>query len=142
MSSEDPLLTGEIAAGLIQGIQSQNVGTSMKHYLANNQETARIVANSVIDERALREIYLAGYETAIKKAQPWTLMCSYNRINGTYASDNTVSPAAWASCLPSSSSHPCVSALSSLRFPSASKVSPSALCPQLLSLWRSWASAA
>lgn len=66
--SEDPLLTGEIAAGLIQGIQSQNVGTSMKHYLANNQETARIVANSVIDERALREIYLAGYETAIKKA--------------------------------------------------------------------------
>lgn len=86
--SEDPLLTGEIAAGLIQGIQSQNVGTSMKHYLANNQETARIVANSVIDERALREIYLAGYETAIKKAQPWTLMCSYNRINGTYASDN------------------------------------------------------
>lgn len=86
--SEDPLLTGEIAAGLIAGIQSQNVGTSMKHYLANNQERARVSSNSVVDERALREIYLAGFETAIKKAQPWTLMCSYNMINGTYASDN------------------------------------------------------
>lgn len=86
--SEDPLLTGEIAAGLIEGVQSQNVGTSMKHYLANNQERARVSSNSVVDERALREIYLAGFETAIKKAQPWTLMCSYNKINGTYASDN------------------------------------------------------
>ena len=86
--SEDPLLTGEIAAGLIAGIQSQNVGTSMKHYLANNQERARVSSNSVVDERALREIYLAGFETAIKKAQPWTLMCSYNKINGTYASDD------------------------------------------------------
>lgn len=86
--SEDPLLTGEIAAGLIDGVQSQNVGTSMKHYLANNQERARVSSNSVVDERALREIYLAGFETAIKKAQPWTLMCSYNMINSTYASDN------------------------------------------------------
>ena len=86
--SEDPLLTGEIAAGLINGVQSQNVGTSMKHYLANNQEKARLTTDSIIDERALREIYLAGYETAIRKAQPWTLMCSYNKINGTYASDN------------------------------------------------------
>lgn len=86
--SEDPLLTGEIAAGLIEGVQSQNVGTSMKHYLANNQERARVSSNSVVDERALREIYLAGFETAIKKAQPWTLMCSYNKINGTYASDD------------------------------------------------------
>lgn len=86
--SEDPLLTGEIAAGLIRGIQSRNVGTSMKHYLANNQEKARVSSDSIVDERALREIYLKGFETAIKKAQPWTLMCSYNKINGTYASDN------------------------------------------------------
>lgn len=86
--SEDPLLAGETAAALIEGIQSENVGTSLKHYLANNQEKARLVSDSIIDERALREIYLAGFETAIKKSQPWTLMCSYNKINGTYASDN------------------------------------------------------
>lgn len=86
--SEDPLVSGRTAAGLIRGVQSQNVGTSLKHYLANNQEKARLVSNSVIDERALREIYLAGFEYAIKEARPWTLMCSYNQINGTYASDN------------------------------------------------------
>lgn len=86
--SEDPLLTGEIAAALIRGIQSRNVGACMKHYLANNQERARVSSDSVVDERALREIYLAGYETAVKKARPWTLMCSYNKINGTYASDS------------------------------------------------------
>ena len=86
--SEDPLLSGEIAAGLIKGIQRRNVGACMKHYLANNQERARVSSSSVVDERALREIYLAGFEIAVKKAQPWTLMCSYNMINGVYASDN------------------------------------------------------
>lgn len=86
--SEDPLVTGESAAGLIEGIQSQNVGACMKHYLANNQEKARVSSNSVVDLRALREIYLAGFEKAVKKAQPWTLMCSYNKINSVYASDH------------------------------------------------------
>lgn len=86
--SEDPLVTGESAAGLIEGIQSQGVGACMKHYLANNQERARVSSDSIVDERALREIYLAGFEKAVKEAQPWTLMCSYNKINGTYASDH------------------------------------------------------
>lgn len=86
--SEDPVVAGEAASSLIEGIQSKNVGTSLKHYLANNQEKARLVSDSIIDERALREIYLAGFERAIIKSQPWTLMCSYNKINGVYASDN------------------------------------------------------
>ena len=86
--SEDPYVAGECAASIIDGIQSKNVGTSLKHFLANNQEAARLSSSSCIDERTLREIYLPAFEAAVKKAQPFTVMCSYNRINGTYASNN------------------------------------------------------
>jgi beta-glucosidase len=86
--SEDPYLTGEIAKSHINGVQSQGVGTSMKHYALNNQEHRRMTGDSVVDERAMREIYLAGFEIAVKESQPWTVMCSYNRINGTYACEN------------------------------------------------------
>ncbi len=86
--SEDPLLAGELAAAFIEGVQSQNVGTSLKHFAANNQEKLRMTIESVVDERALREIYLSAFETAVKQAQPWTVMCSYNRLRGEYASDN------------------------------------------------------
>jgi len=86
--SEDPYLTGEIAKSHINGVQSQGVGTSLKHFAVNNQETRRMTTDSIVDERALREIYLTGYEIAVKEAQPWMVMCSYNRINGTYASDH------------------------------------------------------
>jgi beta-glucosidase len=86
--SEDPYLAGKTAVAYIRGIQSQNVGTSLKHYAVNNYEVERGRASSRIDERTLREIYLAQFEMAVKEAQPWTVMCSYNRINGTYASQN------------------------------------------------------
>ena len=86
--SEDPFLAGEMAAAYINGVQSKNVGTSIKHFAANSQEHRRMSSSSDADERTLREIYFPAFETAVKKAQPWTVMCSYNRINGTYASEN------------------------------------------------------
>jgi beta-glucosidase len=86
--SEDPILAGEMGAAMINGIQSQDVGTSLKHYALNNEETDRMVMNSEADERTMREIYLLPFEIAVKKSQPWTVMASYNRINGIYGTEN------------------------------------------------------
>ena len=86
--SEDPYLAGEMAAALILGVQSKNVGTSVKHFAMNNQETRRMSVSVLADERTKREIYLAPFETAIKKGKPWTIMCSYNKIGGVYSSEN------------------------------------------------------
>lgn len=86
--SEDPLLAGELGAAFINGAQEQGAGTSLKHFACNNQETRRMKVDSVVDERALREIYLAPFETAVKKAQPWTVMGAYNKINGSFCCEN------------------------------------------------------
>jgi beta-glucosidase len=86
--SEDPHLAGEMAVSFINGVQSKGVGTSLKHFAANNQEYQRSTINSEIDERTLREIYLPAFEAAVIKAKPWTVMCSYNKLNGTYAAEN------------------------------------------------------
>lgn len=86
--SEDPYLAGELAVSFINGVQGEGVGTSLKHYAANNQEYQRFSINVEVDERALREIYLPAFEAAVKRAKPWTVMCSYNKLNGVHASQN------------------------------------------------------
>ncbi|MFC7677438.1 beta-glucosidase [Paenibacillus sp. GCM10028914] len=86
--SEDPCLTGELGASFINGLQSKGVGASLKHFAGNNQEHEKMVTSSEIDERTLREIYLSAFERIIKKSDPWTIMCSYNLLNGSYTSEN------------------------------------------------------
>jgi beta-glucosidase len=86
--SEDPHLAGRLAASFIDGVQSKGVGTSLKHFAVNNQESQRLTISAEVDERTLREIYLAAFETAVKKAKPWTVMCAYNKVSGSYCSEN------------------------------------------------------
>ena len=86
--SEDPWLAGELAIAMVHGTQSQGIGTSLKHYAANNQEDDRLRVSAEVDERTLREIYLPAFERVVKLAQPWTVMCAYNRVNGIYCSEH------------------------------------------------------
>ncbi|RCX02170.1 glycoside hydrolase family 3 C-terminal domain-containing protein [Marinomonas foliarum] len=86
--SEDPLLSGDMSAAWIKGVQSQGVGTSLKHYAVNNHEHCRMTVDAIVDQRTLREIYLPAFERAVKQTQPWTVMCSYNKVNGTYAAEH------------------------------------------------------
>jgi beta-glucosidase len=86
--AEDPFLAGETGAAWVRGLQGRGVGASLKHFACNNQEFNRYAGSSVVDERALREIYLPAFETVVKRTRPWTVMCAYNRVNGSYASEN------------------------------------------------------
>src|SRR6478752_4087060 len=86
--SEDPFLAGELSLAMVAAIQEQGVGTSLKHFAANNQEDDRLRVSAEVDERTLREVYLPAFERVVTNAQPWTVMCAYNKVNGTYASEN------------------------------------------------------
>jgi beta-glucosidase len=86
--SEDPYLAGKLSAGFIRGVEAQGVGTSLKHFAANSQETCRFISDSVMDTRSLRELYLSAFEIAVKEGKPSTVMCAYPKLNGIHCSDH------------------------------------------------------